>query len=173
MSDSSTAQRRGTTLSPQELFVLDQWGRQLREAFGQTPYLVGSVERGENWRDVDVRMILPWPVETMSGVAVYTLNIAVATWGKHVTGLPIDFQFQAEEAFHSYDGQTRNPLGGRSPKTWAQIADLALGIPRQEKIKQHTCTPGLIGSAYGCPACGIGPASILGSAEKVMGPNER
>lgn len=26
--------------------------------------------------------------------------------------------------------------------------------------KGHTCTPGVIGSAYGCNACGIGPETI-------------
>lgn len=25
----------------------------------------------------------------------------------------------------------------------------------------HTCTPGLIGSAYGCPACGIGGGRLM------------
>lgn len=128
MSESTTRQRRGTTLSPQELFVLDQWGRQLMEAFGQTPYLVGSAERGENWRDVDVRMVLPWPEDTMSGLAVYTLNIAVTTWGRQVTGLPIDFQMQAARAFHEYDNEPRNPLGTRSRTGWRHITNLAIGL---------------------------------------------
>lgn len=128
-SEATTRQRRGTSLSPQELFMLDQWGRQLREAFGETPYLVGSAERGENWRDVDVRMLLPWAEDVMSGLAVYTLNIAVTTWGRQVTGLPIDFQMQAASAFHGYDGETRNPLGGRSKTGWRNITDVALGLP--------------------------------------------
>lgn len=126
----TTSQRRGTTLSPAELFVLDQWGRQLKEAFGETPYLVGSAERGENFRDVDVRMLLPWPEDVMSPLAVYTLNAAISLWGRHVTGLPIDFQMQGEKGFHGYDGQPRNPLGGRAKTGYRQIAELALGLGR-------------------------------------------
>jgi hypothetical protein len=129
----TTAQRRGTTLSPAELFVLDQWGRQLKEAFGQTPYLVGSAERGGNWRDVDVRMLLPWPEDTMSALAVYTLNVAVSLWGRHVTGLPIDFQMQAAEAFHEYDDQPRNPLGTRARTGYRGITEKALGLGEMKR----------------------------------------
>lgn len=128
----TTAQRRGTTLSPAELFVLDQWGRQLAEAFGATPYLVGSAERGGNWRDVDVRMVLPWPEETMSALAVYTLNVAISLWGRQVTGLPIDFQMQGEAAFHSYDDETRNPLGGRARSGYRGVTEFALGLPSEK-----------------------------------------
>ena len=124
----TTAQRRATTLSPQELFVLDQWGRQLHEAFGNTPWLVGSAERGENYRDVDVRMQLPWGEDVMSPFAVYTLNVAISTWGRLVTGLPIDFQMQAEAGFKGYDGKPRNALGGRSKTQYKRIAELALGF---------------------------------------------
>lgn len=131
----TTSQRRGTTLSPAELFVLDQWGRHLHEAFGQTPYLVGSAERGENFRDVDVRMLLPWPEDVMSPYAVYTLNAAISLWGRQVTGLPIDFQMQAEMGFHSYDDKPRNPLGGRSKSQYRRIAELALGFELPEPVQ--------------------------------------
>ena len=113
--------------------MLDQWGRQLRDAFEQTPYLVGSVERGGDWRDVDVRMLLPWAEDVMSPFAVYTLNVAISLWGRHVTGLPIDFQMQGEEAFHSYDGETRNPLGGRSKTKYDGVTKFALGLPSGDR----------------------------------------
>ena len=131
--DTTTARRRGTTLSPAELFFLDQWGRQLKEAFGETPYLVGSVERGEDWRDVDVRMLLPWPEESISPIGVYTLNVALSLWGRHVTGLPIDFQIQGPVAFHGYDGKARNPLGGRAKTAYRGVTDLALGLPSPDR----------------------------------------
>lgn len=38
---------------------LDLACRVVREAFDSTPYLVGSVLTGNDWRDVDVRVMLP------------------------------------------------------------------------------------------------------------------
>ncbi len=67
----------------------------------------------------------------MSPLAIYTLNIAITTWGRLVTGLPIDFQMQGEQGFHGYDGQTRNPLGGRSKTKYKRIAEVALGLARE------------------------------------------
>lgn len=113
-----SSSRRGTTLGPHDLFLLDQWGRQLEEAFGDTPYLVGSVERGKlTWRDVDVRMVNPLSVEPDS-LALRTINVAISLWGRQVTGLPIDFQFQGLLEFNSHGSQRRNPLGGRSELRW-------------------------------------------------------
>lgn len=111
----ANAPKRSSLLSPQEFFPLDQWGRQLTEAFGETPYLVGSVANGkkDTYRDVDVRMLCPkgarWIVRTET--RRLTLNLAITSWGRHVTGLPIDFQFQAEDEFHSYDGEYRSAVG--------------------------------------------------------------
>lgn len=107
---------RATSLSPQDHFLLDQWGRQMREAFpGDTggPYLVGSVARAEAvWRDVDVRHLLTDPF-LLDGPQprLRTLNVALTLWGRQVTGLPLDFQFQTPEEFHSYDGERRSAIG--------------------------------------------------------------
>lgn len=110
--------RRSTSLGPHDIFLLDQWGRQLYEAFGSTPYLVGSVEHGKvDYRDVDVRMLDPLKLGNRS-LARRTLNVAVSLWGRHVTALPIDFQFQAASEFHGYDSEGRNPLGTRSRRGW-------------------------------------------------------
>lgn len=112
--------RRSTALSPPEMFLLDAWGHSLRAAFGATPYLVGSVERGEDWRDVDVRMILDDDeYETLLGAShperMTAFNIAISFWGQRATALPIDFQFQARaRATARYGDQPRNPLGARS-----------------------------------------------------------
>lgn len=43
-----------------------------------------------------------------------TINVAITLWGRQVTGLPIDFQFQLDHEFHKYDDEPRNPLGHRS-----------------------------------------------------------
>lgn len=108
---------RATSLAPQDIFLLDQWGRQLQEAFGETPYLVGSAARAEPYRDVDVRVLYPLGLRGRAH-ARRTLNVALTLWGRQVTGLPIDFQFQMPEEFHQHDEQVRNPLGGRSA-AWA------------------------------------------------------
>ena len=114
---------RATSLGPQDIFLLDQWGRQLQEAFGETPYLVGSVARAaDNWRDVDVRML---DSLSASSLGRRTLNVALSLWGRQITGLPIDFQFQGEEEFHSYANEVRNPLGPRSKTGW-RLADEAM-----------------------------------------------
>lgn len=114
--------KRATHLGPHEFMLLDRWGQQVHEAFDERPYLVGSVERGErDWRDVDVRMLIPdnagWLLEfddmdsAMQSIRLRTINLAISLWGRHVTGLPIDFQFQPASEFHSYDGEIRGALG--------------------------------------------------------------
>ena len=116
--------KRATSIGPHDIFLLDQWGRQLREAFGETPYLVGSVARAEDqWRDVDVRMLVPsrlrrTVLRPSEMLAVRTVNVALSLWGRQVTGLPIDFQMQEAAEFHSYDDEIRNPLGPRSKAGW-------------------------------------------------------
>lgn len=102
--------------------LLDCWGRQLYEAFDAMPYLVGSAERGErDWRDIDVRILLPdeaaWLGEidgltdTIVSLRLRTVNLAISLWGRQVTGLPIDFQFQPDAEFHAHDGELRGALG--------------------------------------------------------------
>jgi hypothetical protein len=118
MAATETKRKRAMALGPQDVFLLDQWGRQLREAFGETAYCVGSAERGDtNYRDVDVRMLDPLKLGNRP-LARRTLNVAMSLWGRHVTGLPVDFQFQTAGEFHEYDGQRRNPMGPRSATKW-------------------------------------------------------
>lgn len=98
------SERRGTSLGPHDMLLLRQWGHRLREAFGAMPYLVGSVTAGGPYRDVDVRMLTPSKAFTKSEPRRRALNLAVSLWGRQATGLPIDFQFQAPDEFHDYDG---------------------------------------------------------------------
>lgn len=115
----TTERKRSSALGPHDVFLLDQWGRQLREAFGETAYLVGSAGRGDvHYRDVDVRMLDPLKLGNRP-LARRTLNVALSLWGRQVTGLPIDFQFQPASEFHEYDDETRNPMGPRSATKWA------------------------------------------------------
>lgn len=65
MATDHAVQKRSMSIGPQDVFLLDQWGRQLHEAFGENAYLVGSVARADrNYRDVDVRLPIKdedWP----------------------------------------------------------------------------------------------------------------
>lgn len=112
-------ERRASSLSPPEFYLLTAWGRDLYETFGSMPYLVGSCARGEQYRDVDVRMLLDPEKDPMHSITLpgrkHTLlgmNTAISVWGQKVTGLPIDFQFQdCETANAEHGGETRNPIG--------------------------------------------------------------
>lgn len=123
----SSAGRRTTMLGPVEIYLLDQWGRQLYEAFGAYPYLVGSVMKGGPWRDVDVRLILDDKAfKRITGAKpgeihldcpqLQALNVAFTVWGQRVTGLPVDFQFQSmtEANGDPANEGPRNPLGVRA-----------------------------------------------------------
>lgn len=104
--------RRATALGPTETYLLRQWGRQLREAFGEMPYLVGSVVRDEAWRDVDVRLMLPDGDPLLAHpLRLAAMNVAITVWGQRVTGLPIDFQFQAITAANAEFDGVRHPIG--------------------------------------------------------------
>lgn len=85
---------------------LNEFGRQVYEAFGHHPYLVGSATRGKYWRDVDVRLILPddefdalFPDHDLrhaddTDPKWSLLCTALAELAKLRTGLPVDFQVQ-------------------------------------------------------------------------------
>lgn len=99
--------RRATSLGPAETILLRGWAETLWHAFDAMPYLVGSVARSEAWRDVDVRCILPDddPLLAKSKLRVDALSAAVSFWGQRATGLPIDFQFQAQSEANQHDGE--------------------------------------------------------------------
>lgn len=85
---------------------LTKFGVIVRDYFGHVPYQVGSSLDRKDWRDVDVRLILPddefaerfgdifRSSETDPKLGAITL--AFAALGKQMTGLPIDFQIQPQ-----------------------------------------------------------------------------
>jgi hypothetical protein len=84
---------------------LTKFGVIVRDYFGHVPYHVGSSLTSKDWRDVDVRLILPdeefearfganRSSETNPKLAAITL--AFAALGEQMTGLPIDFQIQPQ-----------------------------------------------------------------------------
>lgn len=101
---------------------LNAFGRELHEAFGHYAYLVGSAAISKQWRDVDVRLMLPddefdqlFPDHTNPGRCDGRWSLlcaAISELGKLRTGLPIDFQIQrTTEANNLYGGNVRQALG--------------------------------------------------------------
>lgn len=116
-----SVRRRATALGPTEVFVLRCWGRDLYDAFGAMPYLVGSVVRDEAWRDVDVRMMLdPDDPLLIDRVRLTVLSHAVTMWGQRATGLPIDFQFQARDEANAEFKGNRQALGITLTLPWGR-----------------------------------------------------
>ena len=100
---------------------LNAFGREINEAFGRIPYLVGSAARSKTWRDVDVRLMLPddefdllFPGHIKPGRVDGKWSLlcaAISELGRMRTGLPIDFQIQrASDANAAFDG-IRHALG--------------------------------------------------------------
>ncbi len=94
---------------------LTKFGVIVRDYFGHVPYHVGSSLSSKQWRDVDVRLIIPddefaerfgdrnQSAETNPKLGAITL--AFATLGQQMTGLPIDFQIQPQSwANEKYPG---------------------------------------------------------------------
>lgn len=106
------------SLGPHDGFQLRVFGAYITQAFGHTPYHVGSsLTKKARYRDVDVRLILPddeyaayfgpWdqpPEPGMGGPRLHMLELAWTTLGKKLTGLPIDFQIQPQTLANQESG---------------------------------------------------------------------
>lgn len=91
------------------------------EGLGHKPYLVGSAMESAEFRDVDVRSILPdeeWD-ELFGGRPFFwsLFCLGVSTYLSEVSGLPVDYQAQrmteANERYGDGRGTSRNPIGSR------------------------------------------------------------
>lgn len=111
-------------LHPPMLFKLDLACDPIYEAFGEYPYLVGSVQQRTAGprSDVDVRLILDderYDALISSPEVRTMLDIAFSAYLYTMTGLPIDFQIQRRtQANEIHAGKQRNPLGGRTLANW-------------------------------------------------------
>jgi hypothetical protein len=109
-----------SALTTLDLHRLDRACALIRDGFGHPPYLVGTAgigEKGQTYRDVDVRLILhDDEFDELFGDSPKlweAVCVGLTSWLVLQTGLPVDFQIQrmteANENFHG----PRNPLGVR------------------------------------------------------------
>lgn len=105
---------------PQSL-LLQEFGDRLRAAFGAMAYQVGSSLESKTWRDVDVRLMLTreqWGQFGLGDPKAYwecprwrAFSIVFSDYGRHLTGLPIDFQLQLlDDANAEFTGKPRSAL---------------------------------------------------------------
>lgn len=104
---------------PHEVW-LHLFGQMVADYFGYPPYQVGSSLHTKEWRDVDIRLIVPddefaeWFGDVRSAKVNPKLSAVVLAFcalGEKVTGLPIDFQIQPQSyANEQYGGQPRSAL---------------------------------------------------------------
>ena len=109
--------RRSSFLQLHDFERLEDWSKKVLALTGEVPYLVGSVLKRPDFRDVDLRIILRDAVFDRwwtDPVRVRYLNAALSEWGTRETGLPIDLQVQRmTEANEAFGGEYRNPMGLR------------------------------------------------------------
>ena len=99
-------------LGPEAGWNLRVFGAHVHQAFGHVAYHVGSsLTSKDKFRDVDVRLILPDDEYAALFVApepvdiprepVRVWNLAWSAFGRQMTGLPVDFQFQSQTLANS------------------------------------------------------------------------
>ncbi len=137
MSNPKPAKHYAHYLGAPEFHRLNQACRPLVEAFGFGVYLVGSSLVRPDYRDVDIRAILPddefdrlfpvggdnYTISSFWSLVCSSVSLQIA----QATGLKIDFQVQRmSDANAKYDGQ-RNGIG------WLEVTDANSGMRRTKE----------------------------------------
>jgi hypothetical protein len=110
---------RSLHFSGVKLILLNNACIPITEAFGHPPYIVGSSTERDDYRDVDVRSIIP--DEDFDAIFNHReflwslVCLAVSDYLSRASGLPIDYQIQRmTEANEKYVSGARNPVGMRA-----------------------------------------------------------
>jgi hypothetical protein len=112
-----TTKARTDLLTTVEMHNLDAACVLVRRAFGHPAYLVGTAGVGDavSYRDVDVRLMLDdeeFAAACPTRARWELLCLAVSTYLRERTGLPVDFQVQrTREGNERFGDKPRNPLG--------------------------------------------------------------
>lgn len=122
---------------------LEDWCRMVRIVFGRPPYLVGSVISRADYRDVDVRVVLPdkqFDALCRGRLdSIRFLNRGISVWGQQETGLPIDFQVQRRtEAEAEFADHVGVPMGVRD---WTVIP--TSGVPSGHQVPMEDPDEGI------------------------------
>ncbi len=110
--------KRSSYLTVSQIYTLNVVCKPIAECYGYGVYHVGSSLTRMDWRDVDLRCIMPdqefdvmFPDNNNGPKKLKLLNVVISDWIAARTSLPIDFQFQrSTEANQSFPGP-RNPVG--------------------------------------------------------------
>lgn len=108
-----------------QCILLQQFGQHILSAFGEVPYWVGSslTDKG-GWRDVDIRLLLPddrfaadgygdpktYPTFVHQNAKWVSTILAWSSFGRQLTGLPIDFQIQPRDWANAHEPGYRSAL---------------------------------------------------------------
>jgi hypothetical protein len=122
----------GQGIGPHNALMLDMFGELAAAAWGATAYQVGSSLTHPNWRDVDVRVLVPthhflrlffdpsdggrsWKPSGRFSEPMWKAHmLAWSRLGERLTGLPIDFQVEPEEEANTrWGAEPRSALGVR------------------------------------------------------------
>ena len=95
---------RSTRLSVDQMRAIDHFADALFVMFPlmQGVALVGSSLTYDDWRDVDLRVVLADDhyADINNAMAIADLNALISRWGQQMTGMPIDCQLQALSDHH-------------------------------------------------------------------------
>jgi hypothetical protein len=129
MSEVAEPRKKFCYVGAPAIFALETACRQVVEAFDSYGvYLVGSALERPDWRDVDLRMIMPdedfevlFPDAHPNGSWEFDsrwllLTVAISERLSKLTGLPIDFQFQPQSHADKHHRGPRQAIGIRMSK---------------------------------------------------------
>ena len=103
---------RANYLLQSEYFLLNEACRAVSKAFDSHPILVGSVLSCKDYRDVDVRMMLPDDEFAALSPAMWKfIDHSISVLLQKQTDLPVDFQVQQMTAANSEFAGRRSSLG--------------------------------------------------------------
>lgn len=124
--------KKASYIGAPAIFALELACQHIRSAFGNYGcYLVGSSMEKPDWRDVDVRFIMPddafanlFPCVDLSiDSAIWEfdprwllLTVSITSWLREQTGLPIDFQIQPQTFANKHHDKQRSAIGLRIAK---------------------------------------------------------
>ena len=107
-----------SAFSPRQMFLLDLACKPIQESIGDTYHVGTSAGGRQEFRDVDVRTILPDKrydrlCKAVGQEGIAFIGIAVGEYLRSLTGLPVDYQIQQQTAANRLHKGLRNPIGVR------------------------------------------------------------